>query len=444
MGINRKAFLACTPLLVACLMLAGSAPHTRVAGNARADVPYVRAALAVHTQQQTPAVTSVATSVASTLRFPAGGGKIVYGEAAAQLSAAQEKLLIGYMDHYYGSLADLEPGDPSALFAGDAAQQVESDIQMLEALCGVRAMQRTDLSLTGYSFTLTVQTVEEDEEKPGDIRVRASEDSTQKFAAYPGVDSKSFGVSHTFVLTQTGDGWRIREHRQAGSQGRVARGLGRWRPGEGGSAQAGAGATSDSVRLMLQNARRDVAARTAQGTAAAPSFAHTYNRDAAVTYARRWAGERNSEHWPSYDRYGGNCQNFTSQAMLAGGIPMDVAAPGQWKWYSDIPNSSFAAAGRSPAWSGVEEFLAYVQTNSGPGMVAQADAPYYSGQPGDILHLGVDGQWRHTVMITRVMKDAAGNTVDYLVASNTANLLDFPAGAYYYTQQMLIRIYGWN
>jgi hypothetical protein len=123
---------------------------------------------------------------------------------------------------------------------------------------------------------------------------------------------------------------------------------------------------------------------------------------------------------------------------------MDYSAPAQWKWYGDTPSGSYSASGRSPAWSGVNEFLQYVKENSGYGMVAHADAPYYSGEPGDVIHLGVDDDWRHTVMITRVMKNSAGETVDYLVASNTANLLDFPASAYYYTQQMLIKIYGWN
>ena len=123
---------------------------------------------------------------------------------------------------------------------------------------------------------------------------------------------------------------------------------------------------------------------------------------------------------------------------------MDSAAPAQWKWYSDTPNGAFQAVGRSPAWSGVEEFLSYVLDNSGCGMAAIADAPFYSGEPGDIIHMGVDGDWRHTVMITDVMRDADGNAVDYLVASNTANLRDFPVSAFYYTEQMLIRILGWN
>ena len=52
-----------------------------------------------------------------------------------------------------------------------------------------------------------------------------------------------------------------------------------------------------------------------------------------------------------------------------------------------------------------------------------------------------------TVMVNALLKlteQASGRTVDYLVASNTADLVDFPAGAYPYPYQSLIRIWGWN
>ena len=47
-------------------------------------------------------------------------------------------------------------------------------------------------------------------------------------------------------------------------------------------------------------------------------------------------------------------------------------------------------------------------------------------------------------MISEVLTDESGNTVDYLICSNTGDLCDFPAGAYFYTDQQLIKIHGWN
>jgi hypothetical protein len=379
--------------------------------------------------------------------FPAGTGSLGYSEDFASdydLSAPQEKLLLDYMHNWYASLAELKPRGVSFLFASDieSREQVENDRQLLNALCGIRAMQKTDLSLTGYVFKLTVQSMDE---RDGEYIVRAEEESTQRFKAYPGVGSKSYDVIHTFTLVETAAGWKLKAHRQGGSLNRLVRGLGRWQPGGTSSFTTTVSAANMSlqVRNLLASAGADVRRRNTQGRKAEPVYIREYDRGAAVAYALRYASERN-EGWASYDRYGGNCQNFTSQALYAGGVPMDYAAPAQWKWFGDTPNGSNSASGRSPAWSGVNEFLEYVKDNSGFGLVAHADAPYYTGEPGDIIHLGLNDDWRHTVMITRVMKNAAGETVDYLVASNTANLRDFPASAYYYTQQMLIKIYGWN
>ena len=50
---------------------------------------------------------------------------------------------------------------------------------------------------------------------------------------------------------------------------------------------------------------------------------YAYDRQAAAAYADRYVDERN-DAWPDYAGSGGNCQNFASQVLLAGGIPMDI------------------------------------------------------------------------------------------------------------------------
>ncbi len=163
------------------------------------------------------------------------------------------------------------------------------------------------------------------------------------------------------------------------------------------------------------------------------SVRNAYDREAAVAYARRWAGKRNSE-WPEYDRYGGNCMNFVSQTINAGGVPMDTTGSA-WYWFGN--------GNRTASWSGVNYFVSYVQANTGSGLVGDAAAPYYTGEPGDVIAMGND-HFRHIVMISEVLTDESGNTVDYLICSNTGDLCDFPAGAYFYTYQQLIKIHGWN
>ena len=143
-----------------------------------------------------------------------------------------------------------------------------------------------------------------------------------------------------------------------------------------------------------------------------------------MAYADRWAEERSGD-WADYTGAGVNCQNYASQVLYAGGI-------------------RGVALGRSSSWSGVKQFIDYAAGNTGYGLAAEVDAPYDTGEPGDLIHMGVDSDWRHTVVITQPVSDGSGRVVDYLVDSNTANLQDYPASLYGYTDQILVHILGWN
>lgn len=95
----------------------------------------------------------------------------------------------------------------------------------------------------------------------------------------------------------------------------------------------------------------------------------TYNRRAAVQYALR--------HWdapnPAFANMammggGGDCTNFTSQALLAGGWPMDYRASGydrEW-WYRRIGNDRFDSREDdwwSCTWSLPENQFHYLRIN---------------------------------------------------------------------------------
>lgn len=174
-----------------------------------------------------------------------------------------------------------------------------------------------------------------------------------------------------------------------------------------------------------------------------------YNRRQAVAYSYQWVDPiltiRNNR-WRSYDAMGGNCNNFISQCIHAGGIPMDHHGDWkrQWKWYGDDIVYGQEAQGRSPSWTGVGEFYQYCLLNTGFGMVASPSRNLYAGEPGDIIQFGAAGRWRHSVIITRIVTDEKGRVVDYLVNSNTTDRMDYPMSAYPYTDIRLIKISGWN
>ena len=367
-----------------------------------------------------------------------GSGEIAYSNGVTPLTPEQEALLQAYMDTAYESLARLEEPDFTALFSDETQAQASQSgivmqIEIRQFIDGV------DYSLTGYYYSLDCQSVRTSED--GSIAVGAIESSVQNFTQTPGIDSEQSGTFHHFVLEELDGNWYIREHmrydtlygqlmQQGGNQG-----------GWGSLAQQ----YIDAVPAYLEEMRSAHAERTAQWglTEALPAAEQPYDREAALAYADQYALTRSSE-WVDYSRSGGNCQNYVSQCLLAGGIPMDPYGGAVWKWYDGNLSETPGASGRSRSWAGVQSFVAYVRNNTGYGLVAQVDAPYYSGQSGDLLEMGTKDALRHTVIIRDLVLDADGLTVDYLVNSNTTDMRNYPASLYGYSQFVLTRIAGWN
>ena len=171
----------------------------------------------------------------------------------------------------------------------------------------------------------------------------------------------------------------------------------------------------------------------------------SYNRDAAIEYANSWVGERNyTGVYLAYDEYGGNCQNFASQCLYAGGLDMDCSGYSQWKFYSKTLNEYATASGRSYSWTGVEPFFNYCRDNTGVGIAANTDWGIAYAQKGDVIQVGAMGQWRHSVFVTDVIYDENGYAKEIIIASNTADRINYPLSAYIYTAPRLIHIVGQN
>lgn len=175
-----------------------------------------------------------------------------------------------------------------------------------------------------------------------------------------------------------------------------------------------------------------------------PKAKHPYDVEAALEYATTYIGQRNNKY-DDYSKAGGNCQNFASQCLRAGGIPMDISYPGVWKWYGwDVQNDG-TKMGRTSSWTSPKWFVDYANKNvKVSGLVSVTDFPYFSAQPGDLLHMGYDGDLYHTVVVAEPIVNAAGRVVDYLVYSNTSDLRNYPASIYGYPEICLTRIIGWN
>ncbi len=396
-------------------------------------------------------VSAASTSGTDSPAQPQGDlGSCVFRSGGDMLPQTIQETLEAWFVTTHNAAARLEAPDLTGLYA---STQSGREAQLLDKasvsfISQVRAMQPVDLTVTSFEIGLTVEECAPTDN--GGYFVALREDDQMQFACLNGRTSSSCGILNEFTFTADG---KIAFHEKSEDGFNLVRDVYQEQ-----SASSMEAAVQQTVDQLVAAARSDLDKLDAQRAEylADPaaqqsdlSYEMPYDRQAAVDYARQWVGltaiARNPE-WGVYDDYGGNCNNFTSQCLYAGGIPMDVYGydTQQWKWYSDYLNSYSEARGRSTSWSGVDEFYTYVTENGGYGLVAQPDANLYTAQPGDVIQYGADGEWKHSVLVTEVVLDDDGQPIDFLIASNTTDRIDWPMRAYAYADIRLIQILGYN
>lgn len=151
-----------------------------------------------------------------------------------------------------------------------------------------------------------------------------------------------------------------------------------------------------------------------------------YNRDTAITYARRWAMHRNPSYY-NFEKIGGDCTNFASQCIYAGARVMNYTPTFGWYYRSSYD--------RSPSWSGVGYLYNFLINNRSVGPYAR-EVSASEVMPGDIVQLGTtEGHFYHSPVIT-------GITPEILVAAHTFDALDRPLSTYIYDQARFLHIEG--
>ncbi len=116
----------------------------------------------------------------------------------------------------------------------------------------------------------------------------------------------------------------------------------------------------------------------------------SYDREAAVAYARRWAYGRNPAFY-DYSEIGGDCTNFASQCIFAGANVMNFTPVYGWFYRS--------ANDRTASWTGVEYLYNFLVSNEGTGPFAR-EVPLSELQRGDVVQLGrATGDFYHTPVV---------------------------------------------
>lgn len=152
-----------------------------------------------------------------------------------------------------------------------------------------------------------------------------------------------------------------------------------------------------------------------------------YIRENAVAYARKYAFSQNPL-FPNFAGIGGNCTNFVSQAIYAGGCVMNYTPTFGW-YYISLDE-------RSPSWSGVEYFYNFIIENAGVGpfgRVATSDEL----EIGDVIQLAKNDEgYYHTLLVVGFDGE------DLLVAAQTDNAYARPLSTYNYDYARFIKILG--
>ena len=128
-----------------------------------------------------------------------------------------------------------------------------------------------------------------------------------------------------------------------------------------------------------------------------------YDREAALSYAHKWAYERNPEYY-DFDGLGGDCTNFVSQVLAAGGAEQNYSQNG---WYFNSIND------RSPSWSGVDELYEFLVSEHDVGPRARV-VDVSEAMAGDIVQLGSfeNGYYHSLIIVDPENMLVAAHTVD--------------------------------
>lgn len=152
-----------------------------------------------------------------------------------------------------------------------------------------------------------------------------------------------------------------------------------------------------------------------------------YIRENAVAYARKYAFSQNPL-FPNFAGIGGNCTNFVSQAIYAGGCVMNYTPTFGW-YYISLDE-------RSPSWSGVDYFYNFIIENAGVGpfgRVATSDEL----EIGDVIQLARNEEgYYHTLLVVGF------DVEDILVAAQTDNAYARPLSTYNYDYARYIKVLG--
>lgn len=357
--------------------------------------------------------------------------KITYD---VQLDKKIEDKIVEYMDLYYKSMKELKEYDMTYLFSND--EQANINQAAVSLLIEIRKLKPNDLKLSSALYDLNIEKVEKNSDT---IKVIARESNYLRFNFMKDIESKVYNIENEFTFKLIDDEYKIIKYNKV--QDFYVMITNKY--------SSGGKAELDKIKqnyLGLINKKEsqlkiDYSDYLKGEGINRKTCDHSYDRTKAYDYAIKWVNKRSSD----WTKFSSNCQNYASQVVYNGGVPMDYYgnAYGQWKSYGSNYNESETPSGLVYTWTYVPYFYDYVKNNKGYGLCGDVNVNLYYAEAGDVIHVGVTAPTKHALVVLGPYKKD-DKVVDILVNSNTVDLENYPISAYVYPYVELIKIYGWN
>ena len=151
-----------------------------------------------------------------------------------------------------------------------------------------------------------------------------------------------------------------------------------------------------------------------------------YDRNKAIQDAQEWALKRNPKYY-NYDSIGGDCTNFISQCLLAGGGIMNYTKTFGW-YYINANN-------KSPSWSGVNYLYNFLTRNFGGVGPIGKKISRNKVKEGDLIQLAFNKKvLEHSLIITKIEDE------EIFVTTHTEDSLNRNLKNYNYSDIRFIHI----
>lgn len=158
-----------------------------------------------------------------------------------------------------------------------------------------------------------------------------------------------------------------------------------------------------------------------------------FNREKMKLYQdKNW--NRRVSPWGDFSEIGGDCTNYASQVIYAGGAPMIKGYTLEWYYYS--------YQNRSPSWTSAELLYNFLSHNKSTGPHGKEISSINDLLTGDLIQLDFtgDGKFDHTAVVY--------NPTGYLnkfptITAHSLDRFNQPLNVFNYSSLRLIHLTGY-